>query len=134
MKLIVCLDDHNAMAFNNRRQSMDRNLRAQMLERCKTARLWMNAYSARQFEELPEFAIVNENFLQLAEKESFCFVEITDVTPFAHKIDSVIVYRWNRVYPADLYFPEELLKNRRNVSSREFVGSSHDRITEEIYE
>ena len=32
MILIVCVDDHNGMMFNHRRQSQDRVLRADILE------------------------------------------------------------------------------------------------------
>ena len=45
MILIVCVDDHNGMMFNHRRQSQDRILRADILELTGGKKLWMNAYS-----------------------------------------------------------------------------------------
>ena len=51
MILIVCVDDHNGMMFNHRRQSQDRVLRADILELTDGKKLWMNAYSRKQFAE-----------------------------------------------------------------------------------
>ena len=51
MVLIVCVDDHNGMMFNHRRQSQDRILRADILELTDGKKLWMNAYSKKQFAE-----------------------------------------------------------------------------------
>ena len=48
MILIVCVDDHNGMMFNHRRQSQDRVLRADILELTGGKKLWMNAYSRKQ--------------------------------------------------------------------------------------
>ena len=51
MILIVCVDDHNGMMFNHRRQSQDRVLRADILELTDGKKIWMNAYSRNQFAE-----------------------------------------------------------------------------------
>ena len=64
MILIVCVDDHNGMMFNHRRQSQDRVLRADVLELTVGKVLWMNAYSRKQFTESGADEIrVNETFL-----------------------------------------------------------------------
>ncbi len=133
MKIIVCLDDKNGMLFNNRRQSSDRFLRERMLALSKDACLWMNAYSAKQFEQ-DAAVIVDEGFLEKAERDEYCFVENADVLPFADKIVSVIVYRWNTVYPADVRFPAVLLEGKTPIKTEDFKGYSHTKITEEIYE
>ena len=49
MIIMVCVDDHNGMMFNKRRQSQDRTLRQHMLELTNGKKLWMNAYSMGQF-------------------------------------------------------------------------------------
>lgn len=133
MKIIVCLDDKNGMLFNNRRQSSDRLLRERMLLLAKPTRLWMNAYSAKQFTEDATF-FVDECFLEKAGPGEYCFVENTDILPFADKIEAVVVYRWNAVYPSDTQFPVSLLEGKTPKSTAEFTGYSHPRITEEIYE
>ena len=47
MKLIVCLDDNNGMMFNKRRQSRDRVLVENVVELCKSEKLYTNEYSAK---------------------------------------------------------------------------------------
>ena len=49
MVLVVATDDQGGMMFNKRRQSQDRILRARILDLAKDSRLWMNAYTGRQF-------------------------------------------------------------------------------------
>lgn len=67
MILIVCVDDHNGMMFNHRRQSQDRVLRADILELTGGKKLWMNAYSRKQFAESDAEKIrVDEMFLDVA--------------------------------------------------------------------
>lgn len=40
MKLIVCMDDKNGMAFNHRRQSRDRVLAERIMELTENAKLY----------------------------------------------------------------------------------------------
>ena len=133
MHLIVCLDDRNGMSFAGRRQSMDRLLRARILETVGERKLWMNGYSARQFENLSENIIVDDCFLEKAGPDDYCFVENQDITGQTDKFRIVIIYRWGRVYPSDVTFPAQIFSARRKVSAIEFSGNSHDKITEEVY-
>lgn len=134
MTLIVCVDDRLGMLFNHRRQSKDQALRADMLELTKNRKLWMNGYSAAQFEENAGNICVYEAFLDKAAPKDFCFVENADIAQYAHLASSVILYRWNRVYPADLCFPVELFEDRWHLESRvDFPGTSHETITREVY-
>lgn len=128
MILIACVDDHLGMAFNHRRQSQDRVLRARLLERVGAQRLWMSPYTARQFEALPVNAQVYEDFLLRAGAGEYCFAELE----CPEKAEGVVLYRWNRGYPADVFFGLDL-SCFRLMEQREFCGSSHPRITEEIY-
>ena len=133
MKRIVCLDEENGMSFFGRRQSMDRILRENAMA-LAGGRLWMNSYSARQFADFPEGICVAEDFLAKAPADAWCFVEIADLAPFLPEATHVAVYRWNRLYPADVRFPIANFETKwRLLSTREFAGSSHDRITEEVY-
>ncbi len=134
MHIIICLDNKNGMLFNKRRQSKDAALREKMLETIGKKRLFMNEYSAKQFEEKAEI-FVSEEFLKMAEKGDFCFVENTDISAYADDVENVIIYRWNRDYPSDVKFPTELFTSKRKlVKSTDFEGKSHPKITEEIYE
>lgn len=135
MTLILCLDDKNGMAFNGRRQSRDAQLRARMLMQVGQRKLWMSQYSAKQFELLPEQVIVDDDFMNKAEAGDACFAELNDPSDNLSRCSKIILYRWNRVYPADLVFPLAKYADRMKLLRKEdFVGSSHGRITEEIYE
>ena len=126
MKLIVCLDDNNGMMFNKRRQSRDRVLIENALELCKGEKIYINEYSAKLF---PENTVeMFENIEQIG--NSFCFAEDFNVNE--EHVDEIIVYKWNRVYPADTYFNIDL-KNWNLIESVDFEGSSHEKITREIY-
>ena len=115
MKVIVCVDDGNGMLFNKRRQSQDRVLRDDVQKMTSGQKLWMNAYSARQFQEgsqtgenvtgVSETAalIVAEDFLRQAGENDFCFVENEKLLPYSDRITEVVVYRWNRSYPGDFH-------------------------------
>ena len=134
MNIIVCLDDKNGMMFHKRRQSADRELRKHLLQFVKEGMLWMSPYSASQFSELPDFVRVDESFFSYAAEEDYCFVESGDWTAFAESIKTIVVYRWNRRYPSDLKLdldPEACGLHRIGV--REFVGTSHEKITREEY-
>ena len=133
MHLIVCLDDRNGMAFAGRRQSMDSLLRARMLQTVGNKKLWMNSYSARQFETLADTVCVDESFLEKAGLNDYCFVETDDLTDYLKKIRNVIIYRWGRVYPSDISFPIQILSDRRKAGETVFSGSSREQITEEVY-
>lgn len=134
MKLIVCLDDADGMLFNHRRQSKDRIVRQKILEQVGESRLWMNGYSAQQFSGGAANIVVNEDFLAMADREDWCFLENTDPAPFVQKIDTLVIYRWNRRYPSDVKFPTGLFESRWALTERlDFAGSSHEKITQEVY-
>ena len=134
MRLIICLDDKNGMSFNGRRQSMDKVLREKLLERVGTEKLWLSPYSARQFTQLQDNMIADQAFLQKAEKQDTCFVETQDVSDYISQFDQLIIYRWNRVYPAELHFPMNYVDFAwKLICKTEFAGNSHPTITEEIY-
>ena len=60
-------------------------------------------------------------------------MENQQITPYADKIEQIILYKWNRKYPADFKLDLEL-RNWELIEVLEFVGSSHERITREIYQ
>ena len=129
MILICCVDDRMGMTFNHRRQSQDRLLRQRVLE-LSGGSLWMNEYTARQFADAEDKTIVDPDFTQDCPKGAYCFVE--DIPVFDLKPERIILYRWNRTYPADTYF-DIPLQEWRLLSTSDFPGYSHARITEEVY-
>ena len=134
MKLIVCVDRNNGLSFNHRRQSRDRLLRQRILALAGARTLWMDRYSAALFgAELDGHTVrVEEDFLAQAAPGDFCFLEDRSPRPTAERIERLILFRWNRVSPADLSFDLDL-SGWRLAESGDFPGSSHDRITQEVY-
>lgn len=132
MIAVVCVDDQNGMLFNRRRQSQDRLLRQDLLQEANGRTVWMSGYSARQFGALPENVRTAENFLEMAEAGELCFVEDQPLEPWAGSLESLILYRWNRKYPADFFFTLPL-DGWTLDRQEEFAGSSHEKITKEVY-
>lgn len=133
MIIILCVDDNNGMMFNRRRQSQDRVLREDLLKLVGTGRLRMNAYSKKQFTDFGAAqAVIGEDYLDQAENGDFCFVEDKEVRPYEDQAERIILYRWNRVYPADFYFTLDL-QGWTLEEMVEFAGSSHEKITREMY-
>ena len=132
MILITCVDDKMGMLFIKRRQSMDSVLRERVLKMCAGKKLWMNEYSRKQFDAAAEGISVDDDFMAKAGEDDYCFVENISPKAYEGQFKQIVLYKWNRVYPADLYFDMDLT-NWRLAQSSDFAGSSHDKITEEIY-
>ena len=128
MKLIVCLDDRNGMSFLGRRQSQDAILRQDMLDYVAGVPLSMNAYSAAQFGDNSAVCVAEQ-----PAATGYWFVENLAVEPFL-PAEEVVIYRWNRHYPSDKKFPlAQALAGLQLVHTAEFPGSSHEKITREVY-
>ncbi len=133
MILIVCVDDGMGMLFNKRRQSQDKVLREHILSITDNGRLWMNHYSARQFEpdSAPQIN-VDDNFLDEASPGEYCFSEDTDVSPYEQWLEKIVLFKWNRRYPSDLHFNIDLSRWHL-IETHDFPGASHEKITKEVY-
>ena len=83
MIVITCLDQKNGMMFNHRRQSQDSVLREHVAKLVANVPLWMNHYSASQFdtESIPNLNI-DDAFLQEAAQGEYCFVEDAPLASF----------------------------------------------------
>ena len=131
MYIIVCVDKNRGMMFGNKRQSQDSILRQKVMELSVDTKLWMNQYSAKQFAEYTKY-IVSDNFLNEAGPGEFCFVENETIPESG--VEKIYVFCWNRKYPGDVFFDFDLTANGfKRESKTEFAGSSHDKITLEVY-
>lgn len=137
MNVIVCLDEKQGMLFHMRRQSQDRVLREHILQICEESVLWMNAYSYKLYasmEERPVNIEVEEAFLQKAAGGEFCLVENVPLKPYESQIEMLIVFCWNKTYPADCHFNVNLDDGVWELEKEtDFAGSSHPKITEKRY-
>lgn len=133
MIIVVCIDDKGGMVFNHRRQSQDRLLRKDLLAEAGEQTIWMNHYSCKLFEPVPKNIRVAEDFAERAGTGEFCFFEDVFPGPWLDGAERIVVYHWNRSYPSDQpRFPLPLA-GRSAARREEFAGSSHERITKEIW-
>ena len=134
MKLVVCLDERGGMTFNQRRQSRDRILIENLLQTVGADRLWVAPYTVSLFEGAEKEISVSEDPLMQADFGEWCFVENQACVPYLEKIEEITVYWWNRQYPFDRKFDIDLSgKDFSLLECQEFEGSSHKKITKEIY-
>lgn len=134
MKLIICVDDNNGMAFNCRRQSSDRAVLTKIAEIIQGENLWLHPYSEKLFATTDMKYSADTDFLDQAASNDYCFAEVTDVKSHFSKANEIIIFRWNRKYAADLHFPMDLLTEGWKMTSLQtFSGNSHAEITQEIY-
>ncbi len=132
MKLIVCLSDDGGMMFNHRRQSRDRVLTANVINHVGNTPLWVSPYSAPLFgEECPSLRVA-QNPVAAAGENDYCFVEDTPLPQSLDGTNELLIYRWNRLYHSDVFFTCDTSAFSL-TGTDEFVGSSHDNITKEIW-
>ena len=132
MKVILCLDDKNGMMFNQRRQSRDAVVIQDILDHLDGSELWMNSYSAKLFEENADVKI-DENFLQKCSENAYCLVENESLLPYEEQISEIVVYRWGRVYPANMRLDLDL-KKYILANEEEMIGRSHPEMKRQIYQ
>lgn len=120
--------------FHHRRQSRDRILIDDLLQMVGEDRLWIAPYSMLLFDGKEKEVSVSEELLQKAEAGEWCFVENQSCISALSDLEEVTVYWWNRHYPSDFYFDIDLSNEGFSSQFREdFVGSSHEKITKEVF-
>ncbi len=130
MYTIVCIDDRNGTFFFGKRQSRDSVLVADVLKMTEGRVLRCSLYSAALFPS----ALASERFLEEAAAGDYCFCEGQALLPYREKTEGMILYRWNRHYPSDRSLDLFPLENGlRLLESVDFPGSSHEKITREVY-
>ena len=133
MTVIVCLDNANGMMFNHRRQSRDANVFKDILNTIKGTSLLIAPYSEPLFSQAECSVSISDSFLTDADANDYCFVENTSVAKFKEKISKLIIYKWNRDYPSDFYFDIDYANDYKLETTLDFVGTSHEKITKEVY-
>ena len=120
------------MLFNHRRLSRDRRVCEKILDYSNEKELWMNAYSRKLFTDLTDINSIQVDEEFLDKSQSICFVENQDITPYLPKIDTLVLFQWNRDYPADFFFTVDL-SQWNLISTEDFEGTSHEKVTMEVY-
>ncbi len=129
----ICLDDYNGMMFHQRRQSRDRILIEDVIE-AVSEKLYIAPYSELLFKDTGAAYYCGEDFLDIVSEDGACFVENRDVTAYIDSITQINIYRWNRHYPSDFKFEIDLKEAKfEKIDTYDFRGSSHEKITKEIW-
>lgn len=132
MILVVCVDDRMGMMFHHRRISQDKRVCDNILNMCQDKCLYMDEYSYKLFQDyMTDIIRVIDNISAILIDDCYYFAERSDAIQ-EKQVKKIVLYRWNRRYPADQYFPIDL-KKWSLVSREEFTGNSHEKITKEIW-
>lgn len=152
MNVFICLDDQGGMLFNHRRQSRDEAVLRDMLA-AADGKIWMNTYSSglfrpagslvpsaanvsrsqASFYAVPDRIIIKEDVPECVPEHGWCFLENIPLKPHEDKIETITAYFWNRVYPADTCLDLDLSQGWETIDTKEFGGTSHEKITRKIY-
>ena len=128
------MDDNGGMMFNHRRQSRDRTVVADVIALAEGGTLYLAPYSEKLFADSGASYVADERFLSMAGQGDLCFVENCPLLPLWQQIEEVVVYRWNRRYPSDVFFDLDLSALGFHLkTTTEWEGSSHEKITKEIF-
>ena len=135
MTVFVCVDDLGGMTFFGKRQSRDSALIKDLAKHTEDGVLYISDFSERLFEDSEASVISVPSPLESAGDDGYAFVENLPIAPHKKKINRLVIYKWNRRYPSDKKLditPDEL--GMKLKESYDFVGTSHEKITKEIYE
>ena len=148
IRLVLCADASFGYSFNHRRQSFDREMLKHLKELLQDERdrIFVNQYTERRLlkegfftdteaekrQENP--ALPGNSFLKEASSAGgTAWAENVSLQGWYHLIDEIDLYRWDKRYPADLYFSETLLKDFELCEETCFRGYSHDEILFQRY-
>lgn len=127
MILAVCVDNRMGLSFMGKRLSKDRTLREKLMT-LSGGKLRMSVYSGKQF-GLDVYT--GADYLSGAREGDWVFAENTEYLDYADMIEQIVLFKWNRDYPADVFFSFPV--DWQMVSCEDFPGNSHETITMEVY-
>lgn len=128
MTIYICLDDKNGLRFNRRRQSRDAALLEDIRSQC-TGELLITSCSEKLIREAEiPFRLYEEGMT------GDYFAEEIPPEELLARTERIVLYRWNRVYPGDVYWNPDLAAMGFSLEGiTEFPGKSHEKITREVY-
>ena len=132
MKTIVCIDDKFGVLFDGKRQSRDRVLIEDLMDFIGSSRLIITPESAPLFDVFK--VEINDAPFDVAQADDFVFCEVGGLLAHLERINEVVIYKWNRTYPRDVLLDLLPWEHGFKLIDRfDFVGSSHKKITREVY-
>lgn len=132
MYLIACVEDRMGMLFNHRRVSQDKAVCKNIIDMCDKQKIYIQEYSSVLFKDHdPDNIKFVKDFSSSDLRGQYVFVE-NPKSVKEEMLEKIILYHWNRKYPADQFFPIDLTGWKLSETA-EFSGNSHEKITKEIY-
>jgi hypothetical protein len=122
----MCVSKNGGISFNNRRQSRDEAVCKDMIE-ISGGSIFASEYSAKLFDGIGEVQICDDG---KTPADQYYFAEREMPEADEQSVSEVVLYHWNREYPADRFFDIDL-KGFRLTETVEFAGKSHDCIRRE---
>ena len=125
------------MMFNNRRQTKDRIVIQKIKDITKNNFLHLSKYSRHLFQgddNLIEFGTRwYYGKIIKGEENDYFFIEDSRPKDYECIIHRIILFCWNKTYPADSFFDIDL-NNYEQKEEIEFEGYSHEKISMKIYD
>ena len=137
MTLIITVDECFGIVFGGRRQSRDRELTRDAVRLACGRRIIAKEYSRLLFKEAGEDTndvIFEDEPTRVAERDDVVLLELCVTEDDLSRADELVVYNWNRRYPATSKLDTALI-NRYFIPVRtvEFKGNSHEKLTRVEY-
>ena len=135
LTVFVCVDDDLGMTFCGRRQSRDSAVTDDMIKEAVRAsgKLYALPFSEKLIGADPRVEI-KADALKALGRGDYVFVENEALLPYLKKISRLVIYHWNRAYPSDKKLDTPPKEHGFRLFLRsEIKGTSHDRITKEVY-
>ena len=128
MTLYICLDDRSGLQFNRRRQSRDsavlEDIRSQL-----AGNLLIDPFSEKLIQD------ADIPYVLPPETADDFFAENVPSEEVLKTVRKLVIYRWNRHYPADVRWDADPAAMGFTLrETMEFPGTSHEKITREVYE
>ena len=133
MKLIICVDDNNGVAFNHRRLSFDRKVFQEIQELVNKSGgdLWCTLYSKKLLSKnIDGQVLATDTCMYWAEPNDFVFLElIGDITPYLNRVNEIYLFGSDTKLDLSFLDANSSVCHWTRTAIKEFQGTSHDVIT-----
>lgn len=133
MIICFCVSKNHGLMFNNRRVSSDINIIDDIIKMAQNEekQVFMNLKSQKLFENYPGVHCSTDYISSAKEADGIIFAEEDIMNDISGNVEKVIIYNFNRNYPADVTL--DISAFNSPVEMVEFVGNSHELITKYVY-
>lgn len=131
MILAFCVDDQGGLAFNHRAAEPGPSAGGGFAGGGRARPVFCLPYSAGLFDP---GAVTVVDAPGAVSADGILFLENTDPAAYIPHAEELLLYRWNRLYPADLTLNGTPVQwGYRLQDTTNFAGTSHEKITRERY-